>query len=276
MRALDKFGRLLGTGFCFAVFGVGGVLMWLFLFPLLFLVVREPESRARTSRLVVHWAFKTFWQLMKGVRVLDYRIHGVEKLNRSGLLILPNHPTLIDVILLISVVKNLDCVVKASLAENPFTGASVRSAGYVRNNTGPELIASCVESVAKGNNLVIFPEGTRTVPGRLPQLQRGAANVAVRGGFNITPVIIRVDPPTLSKGEKWYKIPPRRVQFHIEVLDDIQIEQFRSGGVSDAVAARRVTGYLTDFYTRKLGLEDASRGNQETDHRHAVPRGSQT
>ena len=78
-----------------------------------------------------------------------------------------------------------------------------------------------------------------------------AANIAVRGAPLVTPVLINCQPPTLGKGDKWWRVPPRRVQFRLEVRDDIDTHSFTSGGTSEVMAARRLTEHLQQFFTRE-------------------------
>ncbi|KUM05533.1 1-acyl-sn-glycerol-3-phosphate acyltransferase [Chromobacterium subtsugae] len=245
--------RLMATAIAFSVFGLGGVLFSLIVFPLLMLLVRRPARRIALSRRVVQISFAAFIQLMRALGILRYRIVGAEKLRRPGLLILANHPTLIDVVFLISLLPNADCIVKSSLARNPFTRGPVRASGYICNDSSEGLIEDCIHSVHDGNNLVIFPEGTRTpLDGRFT-LQRGAANIAVRGRRAITPVSIRCEPRSLAKGVPWWRIPPRPMHFTIEVLDDLPVAPFLEGQ-SEAMAARKLTRFLHDFYLTTSSL----------------------
>ncbi|MCD2476569.1 1-acyl-sn-glycerol-3-phosphate acyltransferase, partial [Staphylococcus aureus] len=78
------------------------------------------------------------------------------------------------------------------------------AASYICNDSGVGVIDDCIASLRAGNNLIIFPEGTRTTPGRPVQLQRGAANIAIRGRCDMTPVHIRCSPPALSKELPWW------------------------------------------------------------------------
>ena len=104
-----------------------------------------------------------------------------------------------------------------------------------------------------GRNLLIFPEGTRTPAGeRLGPLQRGAANIAVRGRLDVTPVVIRCEPRTLGKGEKWYRVPPRRFHLWMDVLPDLPVSPFLEDGVTEPLAARRLTAALEDIFTGEL------------------------
>jgi 1-acyl-sn-glycerol-3-phosphate acyltransferase len=240
--------RVLATGLSFALFGLGGLVLRLLVFPLLALCVRTPQARVRAARATIRLAFRAFVGVMRALGVLRYEVHGLDKLERGGQLILANHPTLIDTVFLIAFVPNADCIVKGGLWNNPFTGGPVRAAGYVRNDGGPALVDDCIASLRAGGNLIVFPEGTRTPRGGTMELKRGAANIAVRGAQPVTPVLIDCTPLTLGKGDKWWHVPPRQARFRIEVKDDIGIEPFTGPGVSDVMAARRLTAYLQHYF----------------------------
>jgi 1-acyl-sn-glycerol-3-phosphate acyltransferase len=243
--------RVVATGLSFALFGLGGLALRLVVFPLLSLLVRERGRRIVAARAVVRVTFRLFVGVMRALGVLRYEVHGLDKLDREGLLILANHPTLIDTVFLMAFVRNADCIVKGALWNNPFTRGPVRAAGYINNRGGPQLVDDCIGSLRSGMNLIVFPEGTRTGPGGAIELKRGAANIAVRGQRAVTPVLIDCQPPTLGKGEKWWRVPPRRAVFRIEVKDDIDVEAFSGNGASEVMAARRLTEYLQDYFMRE-------------------------
>ena len=249
---LDRGWRLFGTALSFTAFGLGGGLLGLVVFPLLRLVVRDPVRLGRLARRLIGRCFAGHVGLMHRLGVLTYELHGIERLRRPGLLVLANHPTLVDVVFLVSLIPDADCVVKGRLATNPFTRGPVKATGYIFNDNGAGLIEDCIASVRSGRNLVIFPEGTRTPRGELlGPLQRGAANIAVRGGLDITPVLVSCTPRTLGKGEKWYRVPSRRFHVRIEVLPDIPVAPFLSGS-GEALAARRLTEHLGETFKTEL------------------------
>jgi 1-acyl-sn-glycerol-3-phosphate acyltransferase len=247
--ALERGWRVFATGLAFTLFGVGGLLIWLLYLPLLHLLIRDEGSRRRHSRDVIQACFWLFIEFMRVVGILRYRVEGAHKLQRAGLLIIANHPTLIDVVFLISLVHNADCVVKSSLATNPFTRGALRATGYTSNDSGVQLVDACIASLRSGSNLIIFPEGTRSVAGHDMRLKRGAANIAVRGRCNLTPVEICCRPLSLTKGLPWWRVPPRRMQFTIEVRDDIAVEPFIESAGGEALAARRLTDYLRTYFS---------------------------
>lgn len=245
---LNHLWRIVGTGVSFLAFGLGGLLLGVLVFPLINLGVRDPDRRRRWARRLVQQSFAFHIGLMRALGVLTYEIRGLERLQRDGLLILANHPTLIDVVFLISRLPNADCVVKSALARNPFTRGPVRAAGYVFNDDGAGLVDDCIAAVRRGGNLVIFPEGTRTPRDAPLQLQRGAANIAVRGRLDITPVRLSCTPMTLGKGEKWYRVPARRFHVVVDVQPDLEIAPFLNGAHGEALAARQLTDYLTQYF----------------------------
>ncbi|MFT4179572.1 MAG: lysophospholipid acyltransferase family protein [Thermomonas sp.] len=240
--------RIIATGLSFLAFGVGGLLLGVLVFPAINLLVRDAARRRRMARRLVQRSFGFHIELMRVLGVLTYEIRGRERLQRDGLLILANHPALIDVVFLVSLLPNADCVVKSALARNPFTRGPVRAAGYVCNADGAGLIDDCIAAVRRGGNLVIFPEGTRTRRDAPLHLQRGAANIAVRGSLDITPVRLAYSPMTLGKGEKWYRVPARRFHVVVDVQPDIEIAPFIEGASGEAMAARRLTEHLTRYF----------------------------
>ena len=152
---------------------------------------------------------------MRVLGILTYRVDGAERLREPGRLIVANHPTLLDVVLLVSQMPEVDCIVKRGLWRNPFLRWPVSWAGYLPNIEGEALIEECSATLRRGHSLLVFPEGSRTVPGKPMRMQRGAAHIALAADSEILPVTIACDPPTLFKGNPWYRVPARR--FHMQV-----------------------------------------------------------
>lgn len=220
--------RLAGTGTSFLLFGFFGILLGTIFFPLLHLVPVSRERRRRLSARLVGSGFRCFIGFMRIAGVLTYEIRGRERLGRPGQLIIANHPSLIDVVFLIAFTPFAGCVVKASMWRNPFTSGVASAAGYVRNFPTDEMIEGASSALQSDQALIMFPEGTRTTPGKPLEFHRGAASVAVRAARVLTPVFIRVEPVTLTKGQPWYRIPARRPHFSLVVGEDIDISPFRA------------------------------------------------
>jgi len=251
LERLNYYWRLVATAASFSIFGLGGVLLSLTIFPVVNLLIWNYQRRKVVGQYVVHLAFKFFIGFMNRTDILDYEIIGREKLNGQPCLILANHPTLIDVVFLISFMKRVDCIVKHSLLRNPFTIGPVRAAGYIGNSNGESLVNDCVQRLAMGNSLVMFPEGTRSIPGQSFHFQRGAANIVISAKCPIRPVIISANPSTLTKAEKWYQIPERKVKVVIRVEDDLDVMPLISTAPNQTIATRQLTRYLEEYFTQE-------------------------
>jgi 1-acyl-sn-glycerol-3-phosphate acyltransferase len=249
-RSLDRVRRTVGTALSFFLFGLGGLLLRLTVFPILDLTIHNRLLKVNLARGIIRFSFRTFVEIMRLLGVLRYETSGLERLQREGLLILANHPTLIDTVFLMAFVRQADCIVKQSLWNHPVTRGPVRAAGYISNENGPGLIGDCLTTLANRNNLIVFPEGTRTPSNGVMRFKRGAANVAVRARCNITPVLIECRPPTLGKGKKWWRVPPSKAHFSIAVQEDIAIDDFIKTGQSESLAARQLTDYLQNYFMK--------------------------
>ncbi|MGJ8667962.1 MAG: lysophospholipid acyltransferase family protein [Oceanococcus sp.] len=246
-RPFNRVWRIFGTGLSFALFGLGGLLIGVVLYPLLRLLIWDQVRRKRTMQYVIHRGFGFFAGFMAFVGVISHEVIGREKLQQSGQLIIANHPTLIDVVLLIAQIPRSNCVVKQSLFINPFTRGPVMSAGYVANNDTTDLVDRCLQVLKNGESLVVFPEGTRTTPGQRSHFRRGIANIALRAGVPLRPVIIDCQPSTLTKGLPWYSVPQRQSHITLRVEEPIDTHKFAQEHANLNLAARALTEHLQEY-----------------------------
>ncbi len=216
---LNYFWRVIATGVCFTLFGFGGLLLSLILFPLQRVFIAA-EKQKKVARRTVHFTFKFFIRMMAITGIFDFSLAQAQKLKAlNGHLVLANHPSLIDVVVLISILPNADCVVKTHLFKNVFLRGVVKNTGYISNADPEGLLSDCQASLAAGNNLIIFPQGTRTHLGDPIKFQRGAANIAVRCQAKVISVLLSVSPSTLTKSEPWYKVPYKKAHFIAKVIE---------------------------------------------------------
>lgn len=247
---LDRRWRQFATGLCFAVFGLGGLVFGLTVFPLFCLPARNAQVARRRAQLIVCYWFRFFANLMRVVGVISWEIHGAEKLRRPGQMIIANHPTLIDVVLLIGYIPQVDCIVKESLFRNPFTRLPVSWACYIANGgDAVKLVADCAATLKAGHSLMIFPEGTRSRPGEPLQIPHATARIALESEAPILPVTIRCTPLMLNKGRPWHDVPPRPGHFVIEVGDPYLASEVVGDAPTQTIAARR----LSQEWARRFG-----------------------
>lgn len=262
-RSAPYWWRLLGTGFSFSVFGIGGLLLRVVVFPLLQLWPGTARERAIRARFAVHHSFRFFVGLMRRLGLISYEIEGIELLNQPGQLVIATHPSLIDVVFLISLIRDANCIVKSSLFHNAFMRGPLQHAGYISNSRSESMLNDCVGALHRGETLIVFPEGTRSQPGQPLHFQRGAAYVAMAARINATPVTITCYPSMLTKQEKWYQIPLRRGHFRIHVGRDIDA----SGIVSDNSLPSQVSRKLTKLWLNCF-TEQTIRQTTSASHTH--------
>jgi len=246
--------RLVGTGIWFLVFGLVTFVLGFLVLPVIRLVTPERSRRWRRSRAVLGGGMRFFVHSVRVFRFIDFEFIGHERLGRPGQLMVANHPTLIDVCFLLGFAPNATCIVKAGHFRNVITRGAVNGAGYIPNAPTEDMIHAAEAALQAGETLLMFPEGTRTVPGRPLNMQRGAANVALRAARVLTPVYISCDPPTLSKNLPWYRIPPRRPKWTLRVGDDIDLEAYR--GAPLPIASRRLHADLAGLFAGATPVRD--------------------
>lgn len=253
LNRLNYIWRLAGTGVAFAALFGGGALLALTTFPIVHLTTPPGNRRRERNQVLIHLLFRFYVGMLQFLRLIDLEVSGAEKLkDGAGRLIVANHPSLLDVVLLMALVRRAQCVVKKELWESPYLGRLVRGAGYIRNDLELDaMLTACRTALAEGNSLIIFPEGTRSVPHEPIRLRRGFANIATLLQARIQLVTITCQPPTLVKGENWWIIPPRRPLFRVEVGDCLDASgwldcKYRS------LAVRKLVRRVEDYYAERL------------------------
>lgn len=265
---LPKGLRLISTAISFAGFGAGGLVIAV-LMTFSRLLPGSAQQRAHRGQTIVHTAFRLHIWLMQSLGVMRFHMRGEDKLNQPGQLVIANHPSLIDVVCLISRIRHANCIVKHQLFNNPFTWGPVSGAGFISNRDPETMINEAVDWLRAGGTMVIFPEGTRTRPGEPLRFQRGTANIALRANCRLTPVAIRCTPTTLTKAEPWHRIPERRFTMDLHVQDDIDLAPFMEEGVSP-LAVRRLTHYLEEYFNEEINADErhSGTGSQGADYQH--------
>ena len=98
-----------------------GCALRLLVFPLLNCLPGTASQHQRRARHTISRLFWLFIRWMQRLGILTFSVDGADKLGRPGQMIVANHPSLIDVVFLIGLMRQTNCVVKQSLFQNPFT-----------------------------------------------------------------------------------------------------------------------------------------------------------
>jgi len=251
MRRLDFYWRLAVTGACFAVLWAGCVLFLALAFPVLRTLAPPPERR-RCAQWLINRYFLFLLSILRTAGVMRIEVRGMEFLREAdAALVIANHPSYLDVFVLLALMPRATCVVKGGVWDHPLMAAAVRTAGYISNSAPEELVEHCKRSLAAGEPLLIFPEGTRTSPDEPLRFLRGAARIALESERPIVPVLLHCDPPTLTKGERWYQVPSRQFRFRVVVKQPRPAADFAAAEPA-VLSPRRLTHALEHYFSREL------------------------
>jgi 1-acyl-sn-glycerol-3-phosphate acyltransferase len=240
--------RVLGKWFSFFIFGLGSLVLVLFVFPPMRLFIHPIERFKKYGRRLVSFSMRFFISIMHFMRIVNLETDNRESYRRlSSKIVVANHPSLLDVVMLLSLIPNADCIVNTSLDRNFIVKGVIRQL-YILNSLDLEnILQACAESLEHGNCLIIFPEGTRTPRSGKVVLKKGSARVALYSGCNIVPVHIGgTDKYGLGKKDPWYGFNPReRYVYSITMGPEINPEKCRDLPAPKAV--RAITREIADF-----------------------------
>ncbi len=158
---------------------------------------------------------------LTGVKVT---VTGLENLPAGNAVILFNHTSYMDVVIIASVLPGEPAfVAKKEFADQPFAGSFMRKLGVSfveRFDAAASLAdADAVTGLAKSGRLfVFFPEGTFTRRAGLMGFYMGAFKVAAEANLPVVPGILR-GPRTILRGDQWF---PRRAPVSVVIEPPIQ------------------------------------------------------
>ncbi|MHB8248789.1 MAG: lysophospholipid acyltransferase family protein [Acidithiobacillus sp.] len=197
---------------------LGGIsLLWSVLALPLNLVLPR-KWKKQTGRWVITMGFRMYLQALSIMGACRFDLKALDMLQgESPMIIAPNHPSLLDALMVISRMPNLACIMKAELVDNVFFGAGARLACYIRNDSLRRMIHLAVEDLHGGSHLLLFPEGTRS--NRLPiGIVRGSiALIAKEARVPIQTVLIETDSAFLSKGWPFFRKPSMPIHYRIQL-----------------------------------------------------------
>jgi 1-acyl-sn-glycerol-3-phosphate acyltransferase len=184
--------------------------------PLYFLL---PEAAGTSlGRRGIMGGFRLYaWSLRAtGAYRLDLR--AIDALRGGPPVVLaPNHPCLIDALLILTRHPNIACVMKSELMNNLFLGSGSRLARYVRNGSPRQMIKESVTHLRQGCVLLLFPEGTRTRSTPINSLTTSAGLIAKRAGVPVQTLLIETDSPYLSKGWSLFRRPSLPITYRVRL-----------------------------------------------------------
>ncbi|MCA9081545.1 MAG: 1-acyl-sn-glycerol-3-phosphate acyltransferase [Planctomycetaceae bacterium] len=182
-----------------------------------------------------NWVWRTIQILLQNVFTfwLGYRARGIEKLPPGGALLLVNHQSFLDPLLVgLPLTRPVSYLARDNLFRIPVVGWILRNT-YVmpikRESAGTESIRESVRRLEHGYYVGLFPEGTRTRDGHLGEFKPGFLIIARRANVPIIPVGIAGAFRALPRGAWWMRPVPVRVVFG-DPLSEVEVQQLVEAG----------------------------------------------
>jgi len=239
--AFSYIGQLVATAVFFVVGGMASPLLW---------VVSKVSCgtlSAESGQRILRRLFRFYVWWMKITGMLRIEAGGFDEIrNLRGTILVSNHPALLDAFFLLAHLPPAACVMRSGLLRNPVLSGSSLAAGYVTNDSGPGFVRQGIQKILAGENLLVFPEGTRTVSPPVNSFKNGFALVAVRTGAPVRALVVEYRGSHLTKGVSL--LAPAEVPLRFK----IRVGKIFQAGPGET--ARELSRRIESWYREELGV----------------------
>ena len=220
MRTLQKW--VLEVYDHLVIYGCVILLGGIFLFWGVLALIGLPLFPARQARLLGRYiamlSFRFYLACLSATRRFSFDMSALEALRGAPPLVLaPNHPCMLDALMVIAHLPNVACVLKSSLMNNFFTGGGARFARFIRNEPAQRMVQLAVEDMTQGSHLLLFPEGTRTVKDPVNPFTGSVGLIAARAQTPVQTILIETDSRYLAKGWGLFHKPPMPLHYRVRL-----------------------------------------------------------
>ena len=247
--------------FAMTVFGVGAVILAVFVFPFIRLFTLHRKDFGVVARAYVSHTFRVFLGFLNLLHVSIRKVENEDDYrNIHSKIIIANHPSLLDFVYIMSLVPNSTCIVRGGLTKTPLRGV-IKQAYITNTTTFEDMCLECKKLTDMGCNVIIFPEGTRTPRHGKNNYKKGAARIALYCGCDVQPIFIGgSDKYGLGKHDPlWSYNHVEPYLYDFKKLPVISIDEYKD--LSEPIAAKRLTDKMEevlksagdDYYTNYSG-----------------------
>jgi 1-acyl-sn-glycerol-3-phosphate acyltransferase len=195
-------------------------------------------------RATLQFLFRRWAWFMGFIRVLVLRTPNKTKRRlEKGQVWVMNHPSILDASYLLKFIANGVCIYKREIGKNPLYGATAKLADFIPNIGGPDMVRLACGALAKGEDLIVFPEGTRSTYVNVDNFKPGFALIAKRANALINVLWMESPPDFMTRDVRFWKVPKLTARVTIEKIGEVDPAQF------DSVEA--IVAEVKSFYAGK-------------------------
>jgi len=166
--------------------------------------------------------------------------------NDKPVIYVANHRSQLDGPFVMARLRNTGVIMKSLYMRNPMFSLLVKHSNFISVN--PSSLDSlsvamlrCKEMIARGENLLVFPEGSRSRSARILQFKDIAFRLSIEANVPVVPVIVHTDYPLMAKMPDSY-FPPEKMKLTVRALGELYAEK----GERPAAFANRVRKIMSD------------------------------
>lgn len=163
-------------------------------------VIFFPTTLLHENSKAIHYA-SFVWtagllKMLKFICKLEVEIRGLENIPKESYIVASKHQSALDILVLANIVNSGKFVMKRSLIFVPMMGLYCLKMGMILIDraggarTLKIMIDKCVKKITEGQNIIIFPEGTRTEPGIAVRYKSGIAAIYDQAKVKVLPVAL--------------------------------------------------------------------------------------
>ena len=180
--------------------------------------ILSKSSGTKLGRFAIMAGFRLYLASLRLSRRSSFDLTELDSLrNEPSLILAPNHPCLLDAVMVISRLPNVACVLKPELMNNLFLGAGARLARYIRSEPLRQMVHLASQDLARGSLLLLFPEGTRTTSNPINPLKGSLGLIAHHAQVPVQTILIETDTAYLSKGWSLFRKPTMPINYRIRL-----------------------------------------------------------
>lgn len=210
----------------------GHVIFAVIVVPVFLLMSPLPGLRHRFIHGIFQWyVFFLSRQYLPFLGVYRVReISGLDRARAAGPAVyVVNHRSRMDGPLMLATVPDAAVIIKAAYGRNILYSGFVKYLDFVSVEAGSlSSLAAAVQRaqgvLEAGRNMIVFPEGTRSITGRMLPFRDIAFRLARSAGVPIVPVVLQSDLPFMAK-RPGSIFPPRTINFTMRFLEPVRLQE---------------------------------------------------